>query len=107
MDKIIVHQNERVVYNREDMPQDLINLLGDLKKKLSEQDMVLSIFQSLTGVSNDVYRVIKDDYRSAYEAATAVKNKVGLAVMERYEAEFGVLSWSFSSIDENLTIYAQ
>lgn len=107
MEKILVHQNERVVYDRKDMTPELIALLEDLKKKLSEQDMVLSIFQSLTGVSNDVYRVIKDDYRTAYQAATAVKNKVGQAVMERYEAEFGVLSWSFSSIDENLTVYCQ
>ena len=104
-EKIVVRRSDRILYPREEMSSETIATLGDLKEKLAEQDMVLSIFQTINGISSDVYRIIKDDYRKAFTACTEVKNKVSLIVMDKYVAEEGTLSWTYSSVDDSLVVY--
>lgn len=107
MEKRSVKRTERIIILREQMDESTLALLDDLKEKLSEQDMVLSIFQTINAISADVYRIVKDDYRKAYRACAEVKNKVSAFVMSQFESDEGNLAWSYSSIDESLTVYVQ
>lgn len=103
--KITIKHGESVFYPREEMSKETIEALDDLKIKLAEQDMCLSIFQAINGISTDIYHVIKNDYRKAYNECTEAKNKISKIVMDKYQAEEGNLSWTYSSVDESLQIY--
>lgn len=106
VEKIKVHHGERIVYPREEMSKETIDALEDLKVKLAEQDMILSIFRNINAISADVYNTIKNDYRKAFNVCNEAKNQVSKIVMDKFEpADDGTLGWVYSSIDNSLSVY--
>lgn len=104
--KIYVSFGERVKWEKAHMPEEVQEVIAELQQKLLEQDMILSIFQSINGVSGDIYRTVKEDYRKAFNECSKTKEKVSAIVLGRYTTENNEgLSWTYSAIDDSLTIY--
>lgn len=104
--KTIVRPGETHIWQRDDMPDDMKDIMDDLQLKLDEQNMVLSMLGAVNGISSDVYDIIRRDYRKAWTACNEVKKKVSRFVMEYFEAESGELSWKFAGLDNySISIY--
>lgn len=106
-EKIIIKSGESMYYDPEKMSAETKKALTNLKEKLSEEEMCLSIFHAINGVSRDVYNTIKNDYRIAYKESTEAKNEISRIVSSRYQAEGGNLMWRYSALDDSLVVYVE
>lgn len=100
-EKIIVKPGETLLCEKD---KECLDMMNELRETMFENDMVLSILQTSTTLTADVYRVVKDDYREAYRKHRDCKDRCSQMVMSRYTPISGILIWNYDQLQNEIYV---
>lgn len=79
-------------------------VMEELRQTMAERDMVLSMLQNSSTISQDVYRMIRDDYEKVFARHMAAKNKCSDLIMSLFETDDGVLQWNYDQMGNHIYV---
>lgn len=103
----LVNPTERIKIPSELITEEVQKTLSDLAAALGEEEMIRSMLSAVNGINRETYEIIKEDYRTAFNASREIKAKISQFVMEHYQSKDDSLSWSFSGDSWSITVYTR